>query len=82
MNPLLWTNLQVAHWLGRTFLVMPWLGPSALGLGILGTRSGHAGSTLEVRKEHSQRLVADPPCGLDAACSSGSCRNSFRNIEA
>ncbi|HWQ10617.1 MAG TPA: hypothetical protein VN436_15960 [Holophaga sp.] len=40
MNPLLWTNLRIAHCLGRTYLAMPWLGPSALGLGFLGTRSG------------------------------------------
>ena len=53
MNPLLWTNLQVAHWLGRTFLVMPWLGPSALGLGFLGTRSGLQARRMD-RKEHAR----------------------------
>ena len=40
MNLLLSLNALAAHCAGRAYLVLPWLGPSGLGLGILGTRSG------------------------------------------
>ena len=40
MNPLAWANTLTLRIAGRV-LLMPWLGPSAIGLGILGTQSGY-----------------------------------------